>query len=449
MKKTLLLSAFLAVSGVMNAQWVKQNTNLPGTSRTITDIEIVDANTVWGLAYDGANATPLNLQEFTKTTNGGTTWTSGTVDVGDQDLQLTNLFPINATTAYVGAVYSEDGLGGVWKTTDGGLNWDQLNPTAYITPGESFFNAVHFFNTSTGITIGDPQGNAFEVYKTTDSGATWSRITGLTAPATGEYGYNGGNVGAGNSFWFVTNKGKLYRTTDMGATWTKLSTPITDFGSAAASGKIHFSDASNGILLGSRTTGSGASAVTTYTLYKTSDGGTTWSTGVTYTEPYRTLSYIKGTSVLVGIGSTSSAYVSGYSNDNGTTWTQIESNTTDQKAGIAFLNGTTGWASGFVAAAGTGGIYKYTGASLGLNDNVAASAKLKAYPNPTGNVLNLSGVSINQIVAYDLLGKQVMNTSFTGQNEVTLDVSSLQTGMYLLSVTNDLGATETIKFAKK
>lgn len=458
MKKTLLLSAFLAVSGVMNAQWTTQNTNFTEPSRGTNNLEIVDANTVWGIGVDGA--TGDKVQEFTRTSNGGTTWTSGAVDIDNFDLEITNISPISGTTAWVGAVHPQDGLGGVWKTTDGGLNWVQQNETAYTTSGtlSSFFNVVHFFDANVGITQGDPIGTgvgSFELYRTTNGGTTWTPITS-PAPLSGEYGYNGGNVAAGNSFWFVTNKGKIYRTTDFGVTWTKLNTPINDFGGVPANGNLLFSDNNNGIIKGGVNTGTTANPVYAYTLYKTTDGGTTWSAGTSYTAPYTTLTYIPGTSTIVGIGRTgagtvASPYVNlaGYSSDNGTTWTPIVDAGTTQRIDVNFFNGTTGWASSFTSATLTGGMQKYTGASLGLNDNVAASAKLKAYPNPTGNVLNLSGVSINQVVAYDLLGKQVMNTSFAGQNEVTLDVSSLQTGMYLLSVTNDLGATETIKFAKK
>jgi len=447
MKKTLLLSALLAVTGVANAQfWVEQDSFLPLESEGIKSIQIIDANTVWALGYDGSSSTPAPFQDFTRTTDGGTNWNAGTVPTGDPDLGTTNLVAINATTAWVGAVASAGG-GGVWKTTNGGSVWVKQNPTAYVN-ANSFFNVVHFFDANVGLTQGDPINGSYEIYRTTNGGTSWTLVTGTPPPANStEYGYNGGNVAAGTSFWFVTNQGFIYRTTDQGVTWTKHTTPITDFGAATASGSLVMSDNNNGIIIG--TTG-GVS-----TLYKTSNGGTTWTTGTTYTVPYRNVSYIKGTTILVGTGQTgtgaTSVFASGYSFDNGTTWTQIESTTGaagQQKTDIEFLNPTTGWAGGFTDASLAGGIYKYVGPALSVSDVIANSVKLVAYPNPATNVINVKGASINKIVAYDLLGKEVLSQEFSSQDEVSINVSSLKTGMYIMNVYNDNGAAQTMKFTK-
>ncbi|TPD65558.1 T9SS type A sorting domain-containing protein [Flavobacterium microcysteis] len=448
MKQKLLLMALLAASWTMQSQWATQNTGFTAASRGLDEIHIVDANTVWAKGYDGS-ATGANVQIFTKTTNGGTTWTTGTINVGSATLEITNLMPINATTAWAGAVHPTNGLGGVWKTTNGGTSWTKQNTGAYSTIGSSFFNVVHFFDENNGVTEGDPVAGEFEVYTTSNGGTTWTAVpaASLPNPESDEYGYNGGNVAAGNSFWFVTNKGKLYRTTDMGATWTKLDTPITDFSATAVGGQIFFSDNNNGILLARSTTGSGSSAVNTYTLYKTSNGGTSWDSGASYTSNYTNLNYIKGTNVLVGTGTDGDNFFTGYSNNNGTSWTQIDSGV--QRVSIAFLNGTTGWASGFTTGATpTEGIYKYTGSALGIED-IASGKTFKAYPNPANNQLNLSGASINEVAIYDLLGKQILNQKFSSQDQVSLNVSGLETGMYVLTATNDSGAKETIKFAKQ
>lgn len=452
--KKLLLSLFaLSATSASFAQWTVQNTNLTnGVSRGVQDFSIVDANTVWALGYDGT-AAAANVQEFTRTTNGGTTWVSGNIEVNDSDQNLTNISAVSGTTAWVGTVHPTDGFGGVFKTTDGGLNWVQQNPTAYTTAGTlaSFFNVVHFFDANTGLTQGDPIGTGvgeFEVYRTTNGGTTWTAVpaAALPNPVSGEYGYNGGNVAAGNSFWFVTNKGKIYRTTDTGVTWTKLDTPITDFSATAIGGSIYFSDNNNGILL-ART---GPVATATYTLYKTSNGGTSWDAGTPYTQPYRSLSYIPGSTALVGTGVTgtgaSAVYTSALSTNNGTTWSVIDTGT--QRTSIAFIDGSTGWAGGFTSATGTGGIFKYTGPALSVKD-LASATKLKAYPNPVNDVLQLSGASLNEVTVYDILGKQVLSQNFAAQDGVSLNVSSLKAGIYLLNATNDLGATETLKFAKQ
>ena len=146
MKKLLLLTVFCLTTMTLSAQtWTTQNTAFTAATRGIIDIQIVDANTVWAQAYDGA-LTTNNVQEFTRTTNGGTTWTPGTIDVGDTALGINSISAVSATTAWVDAVNPVDGTGSViFKTTDGGVTWAQQNAGGYIA-GASFIDGMHFFN---------------------------------------------------------------------------------------------------------------------------------------------------------------------------------------------------------------------------------------------------------------------------------------------------------------
>ena len=66
MKKTLLLSALLAVTGVANAQWTKQNTMFINESEGVQDITPLSASVVWALGYDGSGnaANFQDLQEL-------------------------------------------------------------------------------------------------------------------------------------------------------------------------------------------------------------------------------------------------------------------------------------------------------------------------------------------------------------------------------------------------
>jgi len=249
MKKLLLCFSLIALTSTINAQWTSQATGFSAASRGLSEMKIVDANTVWGIAYDGSGL-GLEIQEFTVTTNGGASWNPGIIDVGNTALQITNISPVSGTTAWVGAFDGTDGLGGVFKTSNGGATWEPQNADGFTTVGESWFNVVHFFNANVGLTMGDPEGGEFEIYKTINGGTDWTRIAGsaLPNPLSGEYGYNGGYATAGGTFWFTTNKGRVYRTTDQGVTWTVAQAPITDFGGTAQNGRIYFSDANNGYL---------------------------------------------------------------------------------------------------------------------------------------------------------------------------------------------------------
>lgn len=433
MKK--LLYFLLIVPFVSNAQWTSQATGFSTVSRGVEDINIVDANTVWALGYDGSSTTPANVQEYTKTTNGGTTWTTGSINIGNTTLELTNISAVDASTAWVGAVSSTNGMGGVWKTSNGGTTWTQQNATAY-TNTSSFFNVVHFFDSNTGITQGDPITTTdFEVYKTIDGGSTWSVIPAASMPniVSGEWGYNGGNVAAGNSFWFVTNKGNIYKTADMGTTWSKYSTPITDFSGASIGGSLYFSDNNNGVLLAR----SGSGTTATYILYTTSNGGMTWSAGTSYTQPYRTLAFIPGTTTLVGTGTDGTTYSSAVSYNMGTNWTVIDSGT--QRTGVAFLNGTTGWAGGFTTSSTAAGIYKYTGASL--KNEAFDVAGFSVYPNPvndTFTIQNGNNIAISGLTISDINGRTVKTLNLNSLENI--NISDLNSGVYFLNITSDIGS---------
>ena len=443
MKKLLLTVSLIGLTSVLNAQWTSQATGFSDASRGLGEIRIVNANTVWGIAYDGSGL-GTDIQEFTRTTDGGNSWTPGIIDVGNLTLKITNISPVSATTAWVGAFDDVAGLGGVFKTSDGGLTWEAQNSAAYTTTGVSWFNIVHFFNENVGITMGDPIGaglGEFEIYRTTDGGNNWTALSAaaLPNPLSGEYGYNGGYDFAGGSLWFTTNKGRLYRTTDSGVSWTVSQAPITDFGGAAQNGSVNFSDANNGFLLKNVVSG----AVTTRTYATTTNGGTTWTTPVAFTGTRFIINYIPGTTSLVG---TSAAVPVGtsISNNNGATWTEVEA--LEQRGASAFLNGSTGWCAGFSTDALTDGVFKLT-SPLGT-ENFENTNTFKVFPNPANSVITISSTNVDSynLTVTDLTGKVVMTKSLNGI-ENTIDLSTLSTGAYLFELRSDKGK-EVIKILK-
>ncbi|MDI9256122.1 T9SS type A sorting domain-containing protein [Flavobacterium sedimenticola] len=439
MKKLLLSISFLSLGFAANAQsWTSQATGFNIASRGIEEINIVDANTVWGLAYDGSGA-GATIQEFTLTTDGGATWTPGTINVGDPALGINNISPISATTAWVSAVNGTDGTGSViFKTSDGGANWDQQNIGGF-TNASSFVNYVHFFDANNGMAAGDPINGEFEIYTTNDGGDNWTLVPGanIPNPLSGEYGYNGGNSAIGSTVWLVTNKGRILKSSDMGLTWSVAQAPLTDFGGTAQSGRLIFSDLNNGALL--------KIAGTTYTFYTTTNGGTTWSAGTPFTGTYRLLSYIPGTTTIVatGAGTTTGGTGSAYSSNNGTSWTSIDSGA--QRGVSAFFNGTTGWCAGFNTDPFTDGIFKLNGTLA--NDSFNATS-FKVYPNPANNFVTIAteGLDSYNLRVTDLSGKVMMAKELTGI-ENTVDVSSYAAGVYFFEV-NSGSKSETIKIIK-
>ncbi len=449
MKKLLLTFSLIALTSTINAQWTSQGTGFIAASRGLSQISIIDANTVWALAYDGSGLGD-NVQEFTMTTNGGTTWTAGLIDVGNTVWEINNISPVSATTAWVSAINNlpgdpGNGVGYIYKTTDGGATWSPQCQTCFQTAGSSFLNAVYFFNDLVGVAYGDPVGSDFEIWRTTDGGTNWTQVPNANItpnPLSGEWGYNSTPIAAGGTLWFPTNKGKLFRTTDQGLTWTGYQAPLTDFGAALPgnSGSAIFSSASNGYLL--KTSGTVATPV--YTYYTTTNGGMTWGTGATFTGTRRILNYVPGTTTIVATSQAAPVGTS-VSTNNGATWTDVES--AMQRGASAFI-GTTGWSAGFGDGDpfGTAGIFKLT--SPLANPGFENAAKFKVYPNPATSVVTISTPDVDSanLSVTDLSGKVVMTKSLNGI-ENSVDISSLSTGAYFFELTSG-NKKEVIKILK-
>ncbi len=67
------------------------------------------------------------------------------------------------------------------------------------------------------------------------------------------------------------------------------------------------------------------------------------------------------------------------------------------------------------------------------------SAGLKIYPNPTNDLINISTTlnnSLTEINIYNTLGQRVFNESFNELNEVAINVSAFEAGMYFIKHEN-------------
>lgn len=373
MKKILLFTAlFVAVAFTTSAQWIEQATGFTAASRGIRDISIVDENIVWAVAYDGSGSN-ANVQQFTKTTDGGATWTPGTINVGNTTLGIAMIHAVSATTAYVAAFVNSTGQQGIFITTDGGTTWTRQTTAAY-TSSTSFTNVVYFWGATDGFCMGDPVSGEYEIYTTTDGGTTWTPILGANIPnsLTGEYGYTGQYTTFGDNVWFTTNKGRIYHSTDKGYNWAVYQTPISDFGGPSMSGNIAFTNATNGLLVNVNNE-----------MWETTDAGATWtsltSTGTHYSTDIEAVPGINGTYVNSG---NSSGFA--YTNFNGHLWNQLAN--PGQVLEIGWLNATTGWVGSFNTDATTGGIFKFDGTiPTPLNNDLFAQEI--TYPT-TGLVLS-------------------------------------------------------------
>lgn len=359
MKKQLLTAIIALGSFVSQAQPVWLNQNVPLTyTGFINDIEVTDANTVWGLPWD-ATATATATRNFVRTIDGGSTWTVGTIPAPTNFLP-SNIWPIDGNTCFV-AMYGTAGGGRVYKTTDGGATWAQVGSNMYTQP-TSFANVVYFWDANNGFTMGDPAGPGvakYEIYTTSDGGTTWTRVPAANLPTLtnpGEYGITNLFSAVGDNIWYGTTYGDVYRSTDGAQTWTKAATGLPANNTAGGRFDITdvaFSDSLNGIVTQVTATG--------FTIVRTTDGGLTWSTitpaGTCYAGEVEGIPGSTSTFVSAG-SSTALGFGTSISSDGGLTWTDIDVGASH--TAIDFLNDSLGYGGEFINVGGPGGAWKYT-----------------------------------------------------------------------------------------
>ena len=412
--ETLTKENYIRVYFEPSGEWILQDTTFGIQSTGINYISIADENVVWATAFDGSGSGE-NIQQFTKTTDGGNSWDSYNIDIGNLNLGISMIHAFDEQTAWLVAYpRGANQTGGIFKTDDGGLNWFRQNSANYDT-SSSFANVVYFWDENVGFAQGDPINGEFELYVTENGGDNWTQVPGnnIPNPLGGEYGYTRQIEVVGNNVWFTTNKGRIYKSSDKGNNWDVFQSPITDFGSAEVNGDISFGDAQNGILIDN-----------SVNVYRTENGGETWfeitTSGPVYTSG---LCYIEGTSTVFSTGNGSS-----FSLDGGYSWTPIDNAV---HLFVDFLNEELGWSGAWtqvVGASSSGGIWKWEDFSLG-NNEAAEDFEIEYYPNPTSNFVNFIYQGDLSISVYDILGRRIIET-----NEKFIDLSDYNKGLYLFKI---------------
>ena len=63
-------------------------------------------------------------------------------------------------------------------------------------------------------------------------------------------------------------------------------------------------------------------------------------------------------------------------------------------------------------------------------------------------MLEVNGKNITNVSVFDVLGKQVYNGSFTSVDSASIAAGNFNSGIYLVQVTNNAGASSTVKVVK-
>jgi len=333
------------------AEWISQASGFAAPSRGINYMSAVDSNIVWASAFDNNNVQGP-CSDFTRTTDGGVTWNSGTIG-NTQGLALAMVFALSDLKAYV-PMYKVNGSKpmGIYFTADGGVTWTRQT-TATFSNTNSFPNCVHFFDENNGWCMGDPINGEFEIYTTSNGGTTWTAVDGanIPNPTSGEWGVVGYYSAVNDTIWYGTNKGRVFRSVDRGLNWTVSS--VSTF-----SGKFikpFFRNGSHGLV-------QDKDAGTTGAICESFDGGLTWTPVTTAGTIYPTdLTYVPGTeNTWVSTGSLGTNGAS-YSFDGGHTWSEFEGTQGAEYMQMAWVNNHCGWAGGINLSATENGAYKFIG----------------------------------------------------------------------------------------
>ena len=352
-----LVAALLLASLPVQGQWIRQTTTMTDHNAIIADLDVVSSNVVWVVGADGYDAR-RDFVKFARTTNGGTTWTNGSINASSAVFKyLTGVSAIDADNAWVTAVTRQPGVrpSRVYRTSNGGASWVEQSTAAFAIP-DGQPKGIHMLSATTGVVVGDPNGGSFEVYTTTTGGTTWLRVpaANLPAPLTTETVMQGTLEAIGNNLWVGTSAGRVLRSTDAGLTWTASVTTLPRVPVLA------FADAQNGLTLLPDLTGSAA-------VSRTTDGGQTWTAVAASGPCFGTgLSAVPGTpGAFVSTGQDDITFNSGvtggssYTLDYGLTWRAIDA---QGHGPVSFLDASTGWSGGRVVndfvPAPIGGMWK-------------------------------------------------------------------------------------------
>lgn len=436
MKKSLLIFFSLVLAFGAQAQWMIQSPNFPNESTGIRSISIVTDDVVWISAYDGSSSSAVR-QDFSLTTDGGTTWNAGMIDVGSATVDIAMIHGIDAENAWAVGYPNTSGQGGVFRTADAGATWVRQESASY-SGSASFANVVWMDIDGNGFCQGDPIDGYYELYTTVDFGATWTRVpeANIPAPTSGEYGYVGQIYSAGSTLWFTTNKGRIFRSTDKGLNWVAFQSPISDFGGTASSGNIAFTDDNYGLLINSDGE-----------VWISEDAAETWvdanNTGTAFGAG---IAFVEGTMFAVSTGSATDASGSSWTEDGGLTWT-VNDNDADQHTFMAFNENHEGWSGGFSGADGSGGIFKYVGTFVSV-DEMDAVQNVTCFPNPTSGLFHVQAEEkIIDVRIVNFLG-QLVNQIEGDDSYMTLDMANYDNGVYFVEVST-LSAKHTVRIVKR
>jgi photosystem II stability/assembly factor-like uncharacterized protein len=309
-----------------NEKWQTQTID---TKADFRGLSVVSPNVAW---VSGTKGT------FARTTDGGKTWSVGTV-LGAEKFDFRDVEAFGENTAYLLSAGPGD-ASRIYKTVDGGKSWAMQFKSA---DPAAFFDAIAYWDEHNGIALGDPIKGQFQLMVTADGGGNWKPLEAKTFPPAlpdeGAFAASGTClITHGESdVWFATGGAKsarVFHSKDRGQNWEVSETPITAGVESAGIFSIAFRDKQQGMIVGGdyrKPNETGATAAITY------DGGKTWRLLDKRLPFCSAVAWAKDRWVAVG---TTGSHVS---LDDGATWNVLDR---ENYNSVGFTSTGDGWAVG-------------------------------------------------------------------------------------------------------
>src|SRR5260221_96389 len=216
MKKIIIFSFAILISlNWAYAQWSEQTS---GITTQLNSVSAVTDTVVWACGNGG---------RVIKSNNGGTVWLNATGTGIPATLALYNIFGIDSSTALVtGSTTSSF----VYRTSNGGATWVQV-----FTETGGFVDAIWMTTPLNGYMYGDPltAGTRWSLWKTVNGGINWDS-TGMYLPKAGsEAGWNNAMYVSGTNIWIGTSNSRVYHSPAGGTTTTWLTESTTETNTSA------------------------------------------------------------------------------------------------------------------------------------------------------------------------------------------------------------------------
>ncbi|MEM6261275.1 MAG: T9SS type A sorting domain-containing protein [Bacteroidota bacterium] len=447
MKNQLLIYSMvllLSSTASLQAQWTSLGNNIIPSNHRVWSLKIAPDKSVWAVSsFD--NSPPLNnYPEVHRSTDAGKTWETTQLPAGFSTYGW-DISPIDSNIAYVALDSS-----GLYKTIDGGQNWNKVTSYPYLAV------AVHFFNSQEGLVLG--ADNFITIGVTTNGGNTWTHMgganwvqpSGTSIPPINRnsrpyfsYSISSFYDVKGEVIIFGNTTGEYWISTDKGYNWESKETPLKDIGLRLSN--VAIKDDSTFMVAGDilDATGDGVATVN----YTTQDAGNTWIRGNS-TLTCGATHYIPGSdSVFVMMGHNNFGWGregTAISYDYGATWEKLDAT---RALAMDFADDSTGYAAccDNIWPTANGQIFKW---NLDLNPPTSIVDEsqidlLKIFPNPANEAVQLElpsgliGKSI-AVQVLDVHGRTLKQESkFTTQKKLKLDVQGLTSGRYHVVIQGD------------